>query len=571
MPTGFENKPAGGSRQFAVHELTNIAWSMSNISKQDRPLLHAISAASIPSRRWLWPSQASFNPRKLAEIAWAMSGWLLPIPPLRDSISAAARRRIDITCTSWSCAQLQFPHRPLLSAISSSSIRPCAQLQFPHKPLLSAISSCSVANISKIAWSCDAWGFQHGPALESISCASRPRLSSYYSEQSLATLPWAVACHSRAAGHPLLDRIDVLDDLARGSGVEPSRLSVRDGMRRLLQAAAEELDDPVVCTAASTTSHPPRAASARHAAGRSEQAYTGAATPPIGGVVAPDQRFAGTAALRAHSIAAPRRISLYPALARVGEPRPRAGEETPIELIGHLARTGAQWTYPVCDKERRCYIGYLRAGGRRVIHLHNLFRRVHEGTDWLQYESSHYGGLQPRLTAWLVGPGCSCVYKYGDIAVKPQRFPPWMEELMAEIMPQCGLHQRASWPNSCNLNLYESGGHSLGWHSDNERLFRGCYADCRVISLSLGQARKFQIRLRSGAPHCHDLLLAPGDLCTMEGLTQKYYEHRVPPQAGIENPRINLTWRWVVDHTPTCRLAAPRGVSCAPHRPRRQS
>ena len=29
------------------------------------------------------------------------------------------------------------------------------------------------------------------------------------------------------------------------------------------------------------------------------------------------------------------------------------------------------------------------------------------------------------------------------------------------------------WPDSCNLNLYESGDHSVGWHSDGEFLFQG--------------------------------------------------------------------------------------------------
>eukprot|EP00811_Abedinium_folium_P036965 NODE_9624_length_1410_cov_5.766952.p1 GENE.NODE_9624_length_1410_cov_5.766952~~NODE_9624_length_1410_cov_5.766952.p1 ORF type:complete len:333 (+),score=70.34 NODE_9624_length_1410_cov_5.766952:207-1205(+) len=316
-----------------------------------------------------------------------------------------------------------------------------------------------------------------------------------------------------------------------------------------------------------TTGGTARARLVSHAAtatGGSEQVYSAALSPRSA-----DLQFAGMVTWRPHSVAALRHVRLCPGLgaaaaaARVGEPLQLTCEEEPIELLGDLSPAGA-WTYPVHDEERRCYIGYLPASSQRTIHLRNLLRRVHEGTDWVQHEGAH--GLQPRSTAWLVRPRCNCVYNYGGISVKPQRFPPWMEQLMADIMPLCGLHEHASWPNSCNLNLYESGGQSLGWHSDNERLFHGCHADCRIISLSLGQERKFQIRLKSGAAPWNELVLAHGDLCTMEGLTQKYYEHRVPPQAGIENLRINLTWRWIVNHTTTCRSAATRAVSWAPRR-----
>merc|ERR1711933_508356 len=41
--------------------------------------------------------------------------------------------------------------------------------------------------------------------------------------------------------------------------------------------------------------------------------------------------------------------------------------------------------------------------------------------------------------------------------------------------------------------------------------------------------------------------LSNGDVCTMEGLTQKYYQHRVPKEKAT-GPRINLTWRWVKNH-----------------------
>ncbi|CAE7358240.1 Alkbh3 [Symbiodinium pilosum] len=121
-----------------------------------------------------------------------------------------------------------------------------------------------------------------------------------------------------------------------------------------------------------------------------------------------------------------------------------------------------------------------------------------------------------------------------------------MAEVMSVCMPLCGLAAQASWPNSCNLNLYQDGQHSVGWHADNEALFQGKYQDCRIISLSLGQSRRFELMC---GQDFHRLELSDGDLCTMEGMTQKWYKHRVPKESGRNvGPRINLTWRWIVQH-----------------------
>merc|ERR1719223_546439 len=73
-------------------------------------------------------------------------------------------------------------------------------------------------------------------------------------------------------------------------------------------------------------------------------------------------------------------------------------------------------------------------------------------------------------------------------------YPPWMVELMRLVMPSCGLHDPTEMPNSCNLNLYEDGNMSVGWHSDDEALFQGKFVDIGIISLSLGVTRKFELR-----------------------------------------------------------------------------
>merc|ERR1711862_820467 len=172
------------------------------------------------------------------------------------------------------------------------------------------------------------------------------------------------------------------------------------------------------------------------------------------------------------------------------------------------------------------------------------------------------GGPIPRKTAWMVAPGgCSCTYRYGRIEVEPQVYPPWMIQLMQLIMPLAGCNDMACWPNSCNLNLYEDGGMSVGWHSDDESLFQGKFQDIRIISFSLGVQRKFEIRANwpeQGEQPVRTIMLGDGDLCTMEGMLQKHFQHRVPKEGNVEGERINLTWRWIMKHTPRCPACRPR-------------
>lgn len=235
-----------------------------------------------------------------------------------------------------------------------------------------------------------------------------------------------------------------------------------------------------------------------------------------------------------------------------GEP---SREEVPLRLLGEEA-TGSlalatNWSYPVQDEAWRCFGGYL-PGAVPAPQRKRFFDAVRAGTTWLQPEG-RWGPL-PLRTAWMTTAPCTCKYRYGGAEVVPETFPQWMQDIMATCMPLCGLLRPDEWPNSCNLNLYEDGQQSVGWHADNESLFQGKVRDCPIISLSLGQTRTFELKCRGSN---HKMKLEDGDLCTMEGLTQKHFQHRVGKEGGKNiGPRINLTWRWVVEHMKECGCAA---------------
>lgn len=210
-----------------------------------------------------------------------------------------------------------------------------------------------------------------------------------------------------------------------------------------------------------------------------------------------------------------------------------------FQITGERAPVTAQWSYPLQDHALRCFVGHL-PGALHEDEAKRLFKIVDDGTPWER--------TGPRWTAWMVRPPCSCSYGYGGLVMKPTPFPAWMEEVMALCMPLCGLRHRSEWPNSCNLNRYDCGWGSVGWHADDETLFQGKEQDCLIISLSLGHARSFHLRTWANGSWQGSVWLQGGDLCTMEGMMQKHYQHAVLKEPEAAGPRLNLTWRWIVSH-----------------------
>mmetsp|Transcript_20017 Transcript_20017/g.47034 ORF Transcript_20017/g.47034 Transcript_20017/m.47034 type:complete len:407 (+) Transcript_20017:21-1241(+) len=235
-------------------------------------------------------------------------------------------------------------------------------------------------------------------------------------------------------------------------------------------------------------------------------------------------------------------------------------ESLPSWTVGRRAPK-APWNYAILDNRRRCFCGFLRAGKGGIDadtakRWANLVKDgIEDAGGWDRPQGNL--GTMSRFTKWLVRSGCSCPYRYGGAVVDATPFPPFMEELMDVVMPLCGFpkEEAEDWPNSCNVNLYADGTDYLDWHADDEPLFGGRHGDCCIISLSLGQERPFQLRLTdcADANQIHEFPLGRGALCTMEGRTQQFYQHRVPKRGGQSAAaRINLTWRWITSHDKRC-------------------
>lgn len=90
------------------------------------------------------------------------------------------------------------------------------------------------------------------------------------------------------------------------------------------------------------------------------------------------------------------------------------------------------------------------------------------------------------------------------------------------------------------LNLYRNGEDHISWHRDREACPEGKNI---IASLSLGETRRFLLREKDNNENKKEFLLSSGSLIVMMGKTQHYWEHCVPKQLKIVNPRINLTFR----------------------------
>lgn len=97
--------------------------------------------------------------------------------------------------------------------------------------------------------------------------------------------------------------------------------------------------------------------------------------------------------------------------------------------------------------------------------------------------------------------------------------------------------------NSCLLNLYHTGEEGMAWHSDGEKALKQNGA---IASLSFGAERKFSFKHKQTKATV-STLLEHGSLLVMKGTTQTHWLHRLPPTKLVHSPRINLTFRTIVE------------------------
>ncbi len=167
------------------------------------------------------------------------------------------------------------------------------------------------------------------------------------------------------------------------------------------------------------------------------------------------------------------------------------------------------------------------------------FNQIRDESDWEQPEITIFGNtvLEPRLSTWHneLGEG----YKYSGVMRRAQPF----SKMLSEIRDRC-VKVTGTRFNSALVNFYRNGQDGVGWHADNE----ACNGrEPTIASVSLGATRRFDMRHRKTGETIK-IQLESGSLLVMAGKSQQCWVHQVAKTKRVHEPRINLTFRRIIEN-----------------------
>ena len=166
-----------------------------------------------------------------------------------------------------------------------------------------------------------------------------------------------------------------------------------------------------------------------------------------------------------------------------------------------------------------------------------LFDILKTSIIWEKLKIKLYGEVHdvPRLTAWYGDPNKS--YEYSGIKLKTRL---WNAGLL-KIREKIETISKTNY-NSVLLNLYRSGSDSVLWHSDDEPELG---KNPVIGSLSLGEAREFQMKHKYDRNLKQKILLQNGRFLLMKGKTQHNWLHQIPKRKNLKGESINITFRTI--------------------------
>ena len=168
-----------------------------------------------------------------------------------------------------------------------------------------------------------------------------------------------------------------------------------------------------------------------------------------------------------------------------------------------------------------------------------FYQTLLETIEWKNDEAVIFGKkiLTKRKVAWYGDENFE--YTYSNSTKKAI---PWTKELLQ--LKKMAEEKTGEKFNSCLLNLYHDGSEGMAYHSDGEKDLK---KDGAIASLSLGAERKFSFKHKETKEKV-ELILEHGSLLVMKDETQSFWLHRLPPTKKVFTPRINLTFRTVVNY-----------------------
>ena len=140
--------------------------------------------------------------------------------------------------------------------------------------------------------------------------------------------------------------------------------------------------------------------------------------------------------------------------------------------------------------------------------------------------------LEPRMVAGWSGPALASL-------------PAPLAEMRAAVSDR----YRVDF-DSVHVNLYRDGRDGVAWHGDTNRK---TLTDPLVVTVSLGERRRFLLRPGTAGPSTRSFRPGEGDLLVMGGACQHEWQHTVPKEPRGAGARMSVTMRhsregwWVRD------------------------
>ena len=142
-----------------------------------------------------------------------------------------------------------------------------------------------------------------------------------------------------------------------------------------------------------------------------------------------------------------------------------------------------------------------------------------------------------RRIAWYADDGKSYTYSGSTF------FPSQWNNVLLHLKERVENYSDIKF-NSALLNEYPNGEVGMGWHSDDEKELG---TDPIIASLSFGANRDFIFKHKTDKSIENvKLHLKSGSLLLMLGSTQHYWKHSLPKRLKVKEPRINLTFRNII-------------------------
>lgn len=142
----------------------------------------------------------------------------------------------------------------------------------------------------------------------------------------------------------------------------------------------------------------------------------------------------------------------------------------------------------------------------------------------------------PRLQAFYGDEGL--IYKYSNISLKATKWNDLLLKIKTDIKIETNIKL-----NCVLLNLYRTGNDSNGWHADDEPSLGKNPA---IASVSFGGSRYFNFKHKKIKNLKTKIELQNGSLLIMKGKTQHFWCHQIAKTKKQVEPRINLTFRFVI-------------------------